>query len=66
MYLCLQVLLVILVAGVSLVTADYPAAQKPQKAHAPPVEYAGPIVYSDESPPTIHFPPPPKVTVSYL
>lgn len=29
------------------------------------VRYAGPIVYSNEKPPIIHFPPPPKVRLDF-
>lgn len=29
--------------------------------YQPQVKYAGPIVYSGEKPPIIHFPPPPEV-----
>ena len=32
-----------------------------QEFYTPQVKYAGPIVYSGEIPPIIHFPPPPKV-----
>ena len=32
-----------------------------QEFYTPQVKYAGPIVYSGEKPPIIHFPPPPKV-----
>lgn len=59
----------LLVAAVGLLhvaLADYPKATKAptQSAYVPAVKYAGPIVYSDEKPPIIHFPPPPKPTVS--
>ncbi|KAK8379402.1 hypothetical protein O3P69_019362 [Scylla paramamosain] len=43
--------------------ADYPPASyspsPAQKPYKPAIEYAGPIVYSDEKPPIIHFPRPP-------
>ena len=32
-----------------------------QQFYTPQVKYAGPIVYSGEKPPIIHFPPPPEV-----
>ena len=35
-----------------------------QQFYTPQVKYAGPIVYSGEKPPIIHFPPPPEVSVS--
>lgn len=37
-------------------SSDYGA---PAQDYAPPVKYGGPIVYSGEKPPIIHFPPPP-------
>ena len=33
-----------------------------QQFYTPQVKYAGPIVYSGEKPPIIHFPPPPEVS----
>ena len=39
--------------GAPIATAGYGAPQRPQ------VKYGGPIVYSAEKPPIIHFPPPP-------
>ena len=30
--------------------------------YTPQVKYGGPIVYSGEKPPIIHFPPPPEVS----
>merc|ERR1719150_1951316 len=35
-----------------------------QQFYTPQVKYAGPIVYSGEKPPIIHFPPPPEPTYS--
>ena len=35
-------------------------ADKPSESYAPSVKYGGPIVYSGEKPPIIHFPPPPE------
>ena len=35
----------------------------PQDTYRPQVKYGGPIVYSGEKPPIIHFPPPPEVTL---
>ena len=35
-----------------------------QGYYSPQVKYAGPIVYSGEKPPIIHFPPPPEVRVN--
>merc|ERR1712048_1226674 len=43
--------------------ADKPEARSAD--YAPPVKYGGPIVYSGEKPPIIHFPPPPRETQSY-
>ena len=37
-----------------------PAAVPPQ----PQVKYGGPIVYSAEKPPIIHFPPPPRQVIA--
>ena len=34
----------------------------PQDTYRPQVKYGGPIVYSGEKPPIIHFPPPPEVS----
>lgn len=34
-----------------------------QQFYTPQVKYAGPIVYSGEKPPIIHFPPPPEVSI---
>ena len=34
-----------------------------QQFYTPQVKYAGPIVYSGEKPPIIHFPPPPEVHI---
>ena len=34
----------------------------PQEFYTPQVKYGGPIVYSGEKPPIIHFPPPPEVS----
>ena len=34
----------------------------PQDSYQPQVKYGGPIVYSGEKPPIIHFPPPPEVS----
>ena len=34
-----------------------------QQFYTPQVKYAGPIVYSGEKPPIIHFPPPPEVDI---
>ena len=34
----------------------------PQQFYTPQVKYGGPIVYSGEKPPIIHFPPPPEVS----
>merc|ERR1712008_228469 len=36
-----------------------------RSAEYAPVKYGGPIVYSGEKPPIIHFPPPPRDTQSY-
>ena len=38
--------------------ADKPEARSAD--YSPPVKYGGPIVYSGEKPPIIHFPPPPR------
>ena len=40
-------------------SSDYGAPAK-QESYAPSVKYGGPIVYSGEKPPIIHFPPPPE------
>jgi len=57
-----------LFALVSVVLADQPgyaAPPQPQPQPQPQVKYGGPIVYTGEKPPIIHFPPPPeKVTGS--
>ena len=47
----------LLAAGLSLVAAD-------GYGYKQPVKYAGPIVYSGEKPPIVHFPAPPRPTVS--
>ena len=38
----------------------------PQDSYRPQVKYGGPIVYSGEKPPIIHFPPPPEVRPASL
>jgi hypothetical protein len=40
---------------------SYGAPAQQQAPYAPTVKYGGPIVYSGEKPPIIHFPPPPEV-----
>ena len=37
-----------------------------QDSYRPQVKYGGPIVYSGEKPPIIHFPPPPEVSPAPL
>ena len=60
-------LTVLLVTGASLSLADKGPSQEgygapsQQQYYTPQVKYAGPIVYSGEKPPIIHFPPPPEV-----
>merc|ERR1712038_2145825 len=51
----------------TLCLADKPSSDygAPAQDYEPPVKYGGPIVYSGEKPPIIHFPPPPSDTVSY-
>lgn len=44
---------------VALTVADQPGYGAPP-AQPPPVKYGGPIVYTGEKPPIIHFPPPPE------
>lgn len=44
---------------VGLTLADQPGYGAPP-AQPPPVKYGGPIVYTGEKPPIIHFPPPPE------
>ena len=64
----MKVLLAALLVGASL--GDSGPSQEgygggsSQQFYTPQVKYAGPIVYSGEKPPIIHFPPPPKVTRS--
>lgn len=54
--------LLLLVAGVAL--ADKPSSGSSYGAPAQPqVKYGGPIVYSGEKPPIIHFPPPPATVL---
>ena len=50
----------------TLCLADKPSSDygAPAQDYEPPVKYGGPIVYSGEKPPIIHFPPPPS-DVSY-
>ena len=48
-----------LLAAVALSSADQPGYGAPP-AQPPAVRYEGPIVYSGEKPPIIHFPPPPE------
>ena len=60
---------VLLVAAATAVRADkgpnpdqsYGAPAQQSAYHAPAIKYGGPIVYSGEKPPIIHFPPPPEV-----
>ena len=60
----MKLLLAALLLGAS--TGDKGPSQEgyggEQQFYTPQVKYAGPIVYSGEKPPIIHFPPPPKVT----
>lgn len=72
----------LLAAGLNAVLADYPSGPSPSigggkgkgkgkgggggGGYGPQVQYAGPIVYSDEKPPIIHFPPPPEVWMDIL
>ncbi len=49
----------ILFALVSYALADQPGYAAPPAA-PPQVKYGGPIVYTGEKPPIIHFPPPPE------
>ena len=48
----------------SPILADKPSssygAPAKQESYSPSVKYGGPIVYSGEKPPIIHFPPPPE------
>ena len=46
----------------TLCLADKPSSDygAPAQDYEPPVKYGGPIVYSGEKPPIIHFPPPPS------
>ena len=59
--------LTVLLLGVTLSAADKGPSQEgygapsQQQYYTPQVKYAGPIVYSGEKPPIIHFPPPPEV-----
>ena len=46
-------------------SSDYGAPAK-QESYAPSVKYGGPIVYSGEKPPIIHFPPPPEKVKIYF
>jgi len=45
--------------------ADRPDNFQSRTAEYAPVKYGGPIVYSGEKPPIIHFPPPPRETTAY-
>ena len=60
--------LAVLLLGASLTLGDSGPSQEGyggggggQQFYTPQVKYAGPIVYSGEKPPIIHFPPPPEV-----
>merc|ERR1712008_294713 len=52
------------VAGLLLSNGPQDSFQSRSAEYAP-VKYGGPIVYSGEKPPIIHFPPPPRDTQSY-
>ena len=60
----LQILAVIVLIGTC--SADYKAGGGGATKSAKPIQYAGPIVYTDERPPVIHFPPPPRPQVNYF
>ena len=45
-----------LLSATTICLADKPSSD----SYDPPVKYGGPIVYSGEKPPIIHFPPPPQ------
>ena len=60
-----------LVAGLVLLSTTNCLADKPSSDYGAPAEpsikYGGPIVYSGEKPPIIHFPPPPTdVSITFL
>ena len=46
----------------SLILTDQPSSSygAPAESYPPSVKYGGPIVYSGEKPPIIHFPPSPQ------
>ena len=47
--------------GASLAANNFDPRHAERRSYedAPPVKYGGPIVYSGDKPPIIHFPPPP-------
>lgn len=51
-----------LLAGLLAVCALARADSAYGAGYQPQVKYGGPIVYSGEKPPIIHFPPPPEVS----
>ena len=61
----LQALLLGVLVGAAAADKGPSASQSygaPQDTYRPQVKYGGPIVYSGEKPPIIHFPPPPEVS----
>jgi len=53
----------ILVALISNIFADQQPSYGAPPAAPPQVKYGGPIVYTGEKPPIIHFPPPPEKVI---